>query len=89
MTLPSADLVEAVRNYKKAREQLYGTIEALPRIGSSVFQPVITPGGTTNSFLTALLSGVLAESYFLTPKEEIPITSSTKNQGIMILRKCI
>lgn len=73
----------------QAFEQFYGTLRAIPRTGSSVLQPVITPGGSTNGFLTSLLSGVLAESHFLTPKEEMPINSNAKSQGIIILRKCI
>jgi len=72
----------------QAFQQFYGTIEALPRTGSSIFQPVITPGGSANGFLTALLSGVFAESHFYTPKGEIPINSNAEAQGIMILRKC-
>lgn len=71
----------------QAFEQFYGTLKTIPTSRSSV-QPVITPGGSTNGFLTALLSGVLAESYFLTPLKEIPIKSNAKAQGIMILRKC-
>lgn len=73
----------------QAFEQLHKTIKALPAFTSSVFQPVVTPGGTNSGFLTALLSGVLADSFFLTPKEEVPITSNKMLQGIMILRKCI
>jgi hypothetical protein len=72
----------------QAFEQFYGTLRAIPRTGSSVLEPTVTPGGSTNGFLTALLSGVLAESHFLTPKEEIPMNSNAKIQGIMILRKC-
>jgi hypothetical protein len=72
----------------QAFEQFYGTLKAIPRTGSSVIEPVVTPGGSTNGFLTALLSGVLAESHFLTPREEIPMSSNAKTQGIIILRKC-
>jgi len=74
---------------ENAFSQLYGTLKALRRSGSSVFQPVITPGGNVTTFLTTLFSGVLADAYFLTPKEEIPINNGTDAEGVMILRKCI
>lgn len=72
----------------QAFEQFYGTLRAIPRTGSSVLEPTLTPGGSTNGFLTALVSGVLAETHFLTPKEETPMNSNAKTLGIMILRKC-
>jgi hypothetical protein len=73
----------------QAFNQLCGTIGALPKFGASIIQPVITPGGNTNGYLTALLSGVIAESSFFTPKEEIPMPSNNEIQGIIILEKCI
>lgn len=72
----------------RAFKQLYETLRAIPKIGPSVFQPVITPGGSCNGFLISLLSGILAETCFLTPKEEILIDSNAEAQGIIILRKC-
>lgn len=77
-----------VQHPDRAFDQFYKTLKALPRLKSSVFQPVITPGGSNNCFLVSLLSGILADAYFLTPHEEILMYSNAENQGIMILRKC-
>jgi len=72
-----------------AFRQLYTTIRALPKFGPSIIQPVVTPGGTPNGYLTVLLAGVLAESCFFTPKDEIPMSSNNEIQGIIIVEKCI
>jgi hypothetical protein len=69
--------------------QFYATLNALRQSGTSVFQPVITPGGDITTFLITLLAGVLAGAYFLTPKVEIPINTKTDANGVMILRKCV
>ena len=74
---------------ERAFKQFIGTLEAIPKIGSAVFQPVITPGGSIRSYMIALISGVLTEAFFLTPKEESIINSNAEAEGIMILRKCI
>lgn len=73
----------------RAFTQFIGTLEAMPKMGSSVFQPVITPGGSIRGYMIALLSGVLTKAYFLTPKEENIINSNAEMEGIMIVRKCI
>jgi hypothetical protein len=72
----------------QAFDQLYRTLNAIPGPSVSISRPVLTPGGSTNGFMTALLAGALAGSHFLTPKNEIPINSNAGTQGIMILRKC-
>ena len=71
----------------RAFDQFYGMLDALPKSSSSIFQSVITPGGVLNGYLTALLSGALSNSYFLTPKNEIPVNSYLEIKGIMFLRK--
>ena len=77
-----------VSHPERAFLQFYGTLRALRQSGS-IFQPVITPGGNATTFLATLLSGVLAEAYFLTPKEEIPINTVKDAEGVMVLRKCV
>ena len=72
----------------RAFKQFIGTLQAIPKIGPSVFQPVITPGGSAKGFMIALISGVLTEANFLTPREEIIIDKNAGAEGIMILRKC-
>jgi hypothetical protein len=72
----------------QAFDQFYRTLKAIPSPSFSISRPVLTPGGSTNGFMTTLLAGALTESHFLTPKNEIPISSNAKTQGIMILRKC-
>lgn len=72
----------------RAFQQFHKTLKALRQSGSSVFQPIITPGGDITTFMTTLLSGVLAEAYFLTPREEIPIKSGKEAEGVIVLRKC-
>lgn len=71
-----------------AFKQFFNTLQALPKYGSSLIQPVITPGGTSLGYLTALLAGILSDSYFYTPKDEIPMGSNNEIQGIMIVEKC-
>ena len=68
--------------------QFQQTLKALPKIGSSILQPVITPGGDPQSYLIDLLAGVLSDSYFYTPLGEVPIDSEVQLQGIIVLRKC-
>jgi hypothetical protein len=73
----------------QAFDQFYSTLQAIPKTGFyATYAPVVTPGGNAASFLTALIAGVLTESHFLTPKDEIPISSNARAQGVMILRKC-
>jgi hypothetical protein len=72
----------------QAFNQFYGTLRAIPNPSSLISRPVLTPGGSTNGFMTTLIAGALTQAYFLTPKNEIPINSNAKTQGIMILRKC-
>jgi hypothetical protein len=71
----------------QAFDQLYRTLNAKPTPNVSISLPVLTPGGSTNGFITTLLAGALTGSYFLTPRNEIPISSNEKTQGVMILRK--
>jgi hypothetical protein len=73
----------------QAFDQLYQTLNAIPGPSVSISRPVLTPGGSINGFMTALLAGALTGSHFLTPKNEIPINSNKRTQGIMILRRCI
>lgn len=72
----------------QAFNQLSGTFVSLPR-GRSFIQPVVTPGGNPKGYLSALLAGVISESYFFTPMQEIPMNSNNEIQGIIVLEKCI
>jgi hypothetical protein len=72
----------------RAFQQFYGTLKAIRLNGAAVFQPVLTPGGDASVFLATVIAGVLAEAYFLAPREEIPINSPKEAKGVMILRKC-
>ena len=60
----------------------------MPRSGPLIIHPTLTPGGLKLNFLITLLAGVLSESYFLTPSNEIPIEANEEIEGIIILRKC-
>ncbi len=71
----------------QAFNQLYRMLNSIPSPSFSISR-VLTPGGSTNGFMATMLAGALTASHFLTPKNEIPIKSNTKTQGLMILRKC-
>ena len=73
---------------KKSFEKLYNTFIAMPRSGPLITHPTLTPGGLNVNFLVTLLAGVLSESYFLTPSNEIPMDNNEEIGGIIILRKC-
>jgi len=76
-------------NPKRSFQKLYNTFKAMPRSGPLTIHPTLTPGGLTVNFLITLLAGVLSESYFLTPSNEIPIDANEEIEGIIVLRKCV
>jgi glycosyltransferase involved in cell wall biosynthesis len=75
-------------NPKRTFLDFLEVLQNIPKIGPFVVNPTVTPGGNRVIYLLMAIAGALSESDFLTPVNEIPMTSNREIQGIIVLRKC-
>lgn len=73
---------------EEALKTLFESFEAISRNGKMPRSLLVTPGGTSVSYLTTLLAGVFSGGIFITPKMEIPYPELRGIWGFAIFKKC-
>ena len=68
-------------------EMLSKSFEAVSRDGKVPRSLLLTPGGTSISYIVMLIAGVLARATFITPELEVPFHDS-KQLGFALIKKC-
>jgi hypothetical protein len=69
-------------------EMLSKSFEAVTRNGIMPRSLLLTPGGSSISYLVTLMSGVIAGATFITPDLEVPFYKSNKQLGFTLIKKC-
>lgn len=75
------------RSPEEALKTLFGSFEAISRNGKMPRSLLVTPGGTSVSYLTTLLAGVFSGGIFVTPEVETPFPGSNDIWGFAVLKK--
>lgn len=69
-------------------EMLSSSFEAVSRDGKIPRSLLLTPGGTSISYMVTLIAGVLAGATFITTDFETPFQKSDKKFGFALMKKC-
>jgi hypothetical protein len=73
---------------EEALKTLFGSFEAISRNGRMPRSLLITPGGTSVSYLITLLAGVFSGGIFITPEIETPFPKHRDIWGFAVFKKC-
>ena len=76
------------RSPEEALKTLSESFEAISRNGKMPRSLLVTPGGTSVSYLITLLAGVFSRGTFITPEMETPFLGSKDMWGFAIFKKC-
>jgi hypothetical protein len=65
------------------------SLEVIPRGGAFPKTPVITPDGTSRTYLIALVSGAIHDTIFESPPNRIPFPHESGIEGYLLLRRMV
>ena len=68
-------------------DMLSKSLEAVSRDGKMPRSLLLTPGGTSISYLVSLIAGVLSDATFIIPDHEIPFHKSDRKLGFALMKK--
>jgi hypothetical protein len=69
-------------------KMLSGSFEAVSRDGRMPRTLLLTPGGSSISYLITLIAGVLAGATFIITESEVPFREFSKRIGFALMKKC-
>jgi hypothetical protein len=72
---------------EEALKTLFGSFKAISRNGKMPRSLLVTPGGTSISYIITLLAGVFSDGTFITPEMETPFPKRMNIWGFAILKK--
>lgn len=69
--------------------RLSQTIDSLLKSDFSAYEPVLTPGGSSNSFIAEVCAAVLNGAKLFTPMQYVPFSDNKEISGFIILRNLL
>jgi hypothetical protein len=76
------------RSPEEALRTLFASFEAVSVDGKMPRSLLVTPGGTSLSYLVTLLAAVFSDAIFITPENETPFPRCKDIWGFAIFKKC-